>query len=251
MLADYLTAEIYNFLLVFCRVGSCFMVMPAFGASYVPPRVRLVLAIAVSFAVVTTVAGFPKMPGSAPLLAMHLMSEIIIGIMIGTIAKILASAIHIAGMIISMQSSLNQASLFDPNQGAQSSVFGTFMDMCVLVLIFTLNVHHVMILAIADSYNVFAPVSEIPFADFASLTERTVTKAFVIGLQLSMPMIIVGVLINLASGLLARLMPSFQVYFVIMPAQILVCIFIFMTTFSAGLMWYMGVFGDAFYNMFG
>ena len=225
------------------------MLLPGFGSSYVPPRSRLMLALAFSLIITPLVTNFPPMPGNTLKLAGFVMAEMLIGIMIGMVAKILGSAIHVAGMIISMQSSLAQASLFDPNQSAQSSLLGTYMDIMVMVLIFTTGIHHVMIIAMVESYNAFPAVSPIPFADFADLTIKTVSKAFLIGFQLSMPMIIIGVLINLSSGLLARLMPSFQVYFVIMPAQILVALFVFMTTFSAGILWYMEVFADSFQSL--
>ena len=226
------------------------MLLPGFGSSYVPPRSRLVLALAFSMIVTPMITNIPPMPGGTLKLVGYVLAEMLIGVMIGIIAKILGSAIHVAGMIISMQSSLAQASLFDPNQAAQSSLLGTYLDMMVMVLIFTTGIHHVMIVAMIDSYGAFPPVSPIPFGDFADLIMRTVSKSFLIGFQLAMPMIIVGTLVNLSSGLLARLMPAFQVYFVIMPAQILVALFVFMTTFSAGLMWYMGVFGDSMNNLF-
>lgn len=245
-----LTDEVYSFFLVFCRIGSCVMMLPAFGSSYIPPRSRLFMALAFSLIMTPLVTNIPPMPANSIKLAGYVISEMLIGILIGSIAKVLGSAIHVGGMIISMQSSLAQASLFDPNQGSQSSVFGTFLDMMVMVLIFTTGIQHVMIIAMADSYTYFAPVSPIPFGDFSELMVKTVSKAFLIGFQLAMPMIIVGTLVNLASGLLARLMPAFQVYFVIMPAQILIAVFVFMTTFSAGLMWYMGIFGDAMNNLF-
>ena len=245
-----LTFDLYSFLLVLCRIGSCVMLLPAFGSAYIMPRARLFLALAFSLVITPLVDHMPPMPGNAFMLAGYIVDEIIIGVMIGTVAKIISTATHVAGMIISMQSSLAQASLFDPNQASQSSAFGMFMDMVVMVLIFTTGVQHVMILAMVDSYHYFPPVSAIPFDDFAQLIIRTVSKTFLVGFQLAMPMVIVGTLVNLSSGLLARLMPSFQVYFVIMPAQILIAMFVFMTTFSGGIMWYMNVFGDSMNNLF-
>jgi len=245
-----LTAEVFSLFLVFCRVGSCFMLLPAFGSPFVNPWVRLGLALAISLVMVPIVPGIPPVPDSAPLLAAYVVTEMAIGLMIGSVAKIISASLHVAGTIISMQASLAQASMFDPNQASQSTVFGTFLDMMALALMFALNIHHVIIMAVLESYNVFAPVSGIPIADFSSLITKTVSKSFMIGFQLSVPLIVIGVLINLASGLLARLMPSFQVFFVIMPAQILVALFIFMTTLSAGMMWYMEVFSDSMSNLF-
>jgi len=164
-----LTAEVFSLFLVFCRVGSCFMLLPGFGSVFVNPWVRLGLALATSLIMVPAVPGLPAVPDSAPLLASYIVSEIAIGLMIGSVAKIISASLHVAGTIISMQASLAQASMFDPNQASQSTVFGTFLDMMALALMFTLNIHHVMIMAVMESYNVFAPVSGIPVADFSSL----------------------------------------------------------------------------------
>jgi len=103
-----------------------------------------------------------------------------------------------------------------------------------------------MILAITDSYMVFPPAGSLPLGDFADAAIIAFSKSFVIGVQLAAPLIVAGLLVNLSSGLLARLMPSFQVFFVIMPVQIMTSIFIFSATLSAIMMWYMDYLHDAF-----
>ena len=216
------------------------MILPAFGASYVPSRVRLILALAISFAVTPTITGIPDISTNPAILAYQVFAEIVIGLMIGTIVKIISAAIHTAGMIMAMQSGLGQAMMFDPNQSSQGAFFGNFKEVMAIALMFSLNLHHYMIMGVVSSYEVFPPVPDLPLAAFAETASRTVAKSFAIGTQIAAPLIIVGLLINLASGLLARLMPAFQVFFVIMPAQIMLSIFVFMATLSAGMIWYMG-----------
>ena len=245
-LADFLTNETYQIFLTFCRVGTAIMILPAFNSSYVNPRVRLIIALAISVIVSPLVENFPSAPGHPIETLYHIFSEVTVGFLIGSLARIMAAAIHVAGMIMSMQSALAQAVLFDPNQSAQGAIFGNFMQLMAVVLIFSFNLHHLMIYAIVDSYAIFPIGSPLPYNDFADSAATTLARSFLVGVQLASPLIVSGILINLSAGLLARLMPSFQVYFVLMPAQIMISIFIFMATLSASLMWYMGYLQESF-----
>jgi flagellar biosynthesis protein FliR len=90
-----------------------------------------------------------------------------------------------------------------------------------VTLIFAADLHHLVIAALNDSYTLFQP-GEIPLlGDVAALTTRTVAAAFRIGIQLSAPFLVFGLLFNLGLGVLARLMPQMQVFFVGLPLSIL------------------------------
>jgi flagellar biosynthetic protein FliR len=91
-----------------------------------------------------------------------------------------------------------------------------------LTLIFAVDLHHLVIAALNDSYTLFKP-GEIPLlGDMAALTTRAVGDAFRVGIQLSAPFLVFGLLFNLGLGLLSRLMPQMQVYFVGVPLSILI-----------------------------
>jgi flagellar biosynthetic protein FliR len=244
-LPAYITAEIFGFFLTFCRVGTCIMLLPALGSVFIPQRVRLVLSLALSLAIMPTVPHFPQLDNNPAIVLYQIFSEIVIGLMIGSIAKIIAMALNVAGQIIGTQAGLGQAMLFNPNTGAQISVFDNFLEIMFLALLFTLNLHHVLIFGLVQSYTTFPPVPSIPFADFAQLITQKVSESFAIGVQMAAPLIIVGIIINLASGLLARLMPSLQVFYIILPAQIALSFFIFAATLSAMMIWYMDKFEDS------
>jgi flagellar biosynthetic protein FliR len=81
--------------------------------------------------------------------------------------------------------------------------------------------HHLVIAALDDSYTLFHP-GEVPLTgDMAALMTRTVAGAFRVGVQLSAPFLVFGLLFNLGLGLLSRLMPQMQVFFVGMPLSIM------------------------------
>jgi flagellar biosynthetic protein FliR len=218
------------------------MLLPAFSASYVTPRTRLFFAITLSLIIGSMVAPDVKIAdiNNTPVgILVAIFSELTIGFVIGALARIVGAAINIAGMIISMQSAMAQATLFDPSQGTQGAIFGNFMEILAVVLLFALNLHHLLILAIANSYAIY-PMLELPdFSAFADAAAMLMAKTFMIALQLASPIVIVGLITNLSSGLLSRLMPSFQVFFVITPAQIMISFFIFAATLSSVMMWYM------------
>lgn len=241
------TDEIILYFLVFCRVGMAMMILPAFGTSYVTPRARLFMALTVSLMFATLLTDQkPELSNSPVGILVAVFSELTVGFMIGSLAKIIASALHTAGMIMSMQSALAQAVLFDPGQGAQGALFGNFLEVTALALMFALNLHHLLLLAVGGTYEIY-PIGAMPdFGAIADAAATTLTKSFYVAFQLSAPIVVVGLVINLASGLLARLMPAFQVFFVIMPAQIMISFFIFAATFSVVMMWYMNYLETSF-----
>jgi len=217
-----------------------FMLLPALGETAIPMRVRLVMALAVSFLIYTLVsASLPAMPGSALMLGLLIVIEVFIGVMIGTAIRLLLSALHTAGTIIAMQTGLAMAMAFDPAQGAQSALMSTFLTLMAVVLIFITNMHYMMIAAMLDSYSLFPVGTEINTADFAETVIRTVANSFLIGIQIASPFIVYGLIFNVGLGIIARLMPQLQVFFIAMPLNILIGFVIFAIVIPAGMMWFL------------
>ena len=97
----------------------------------------------------------------------------------------------------------------------------SFLTLLGITLVFATDLHHLVIAALNDSYNIFAP-GQVPLVgDMAHHITRVVTTAFRIGIQLSAPFLVFGLLFNLGLGVLSRLMPQMQVFFVGMPLSIL------------------------------
>ena len=220
-----LSGLILVYLLVFARTGAMVMLLPAIGETSVPPLVRLVLALAISIALAPTVAS--NYPHTAPqntlALGLLIAQEVTAGILIGTMSRIIMSALQVAGTLIATQTGLAYAQTVDPtSQGEQSAIVGNFFSMLGVVLIFATNLHHLAIGAVAGSYHLIPPGGSLPTGDMAEMTIRLVSGSFALGFQLAAPFLVFGFALSVGLGVLARLMPQLQIYLVAMPANILV-----------------------------
>ena len=220
-----LSGAVLVYLLVFCRSGTMLMLLPPIGDANVPSRVRLMLALALTLALAPTVtSAYPNVaPKTVVGLGVMIAQEITAGIMIGALARIIMSAMTIAGNMIANQIGLAYAEALDPTQhGQQGAVIGNFLSMLAVVLIFGANLHHLAIGAVAGSYHLIPPGTSLPTGDMAELATRLVSGSFALGFQLAAPFIVFGFAVNAGFGVLARMMPQLQVFFVAAPVNILV-----------------------------
>ena len=149
---------------------------------------------------------------------------------------------RIAGSVIAQQLGLGFVTAVDPTQGEQGMIVGNFLTLLGITLLFATDMHHLVIAAVNDSYTLFEP-GELPSTgDAAALITKIVAGAFRVGIQLSAPFIVFGLLFNIGLGVLARLMPQMQVYFVGVPLAILAGFLIF----AAVLTTMMGTYMDYF-----
>jgi len=239
-LGSLLVAEVFAFLVVFTRVAAALMVLPGIGDAFVSPRIRLVVALL--FAALITpglIDGLPTMPTSVVALAAVLAGEVLIGLFLGGVARLMLTAIDVAGQLISFNLSLANAFVFNPAMAAQGSLPGAFLSILAVLLIFATNLHHIMFLAVAQSYGLFPAGTMPPTGDMADMVARIVAGSFAIGLQIAAPFVAVGLLFYLGLGVLARLMPQMQVFFVAIPAQIMLGFVVMALTLSAGMLFWL------------
>lgn len=252
MLAELLSQDIFVVFLVFARTGSALMLMPGFGETYVTPRIRLLLALAISMLVTPVVAGnIPPMPAAPAALVLLLAGEIFIGLFLGAIGRILMAALNTAGTVIAFQSGMANALVFDPAVAQQASLPAMFLSITGLLLVFVTNLHHMMLRAIVDSYVMFTPGVLPPIDDFSQVISRLVASSFILGIQLAGPFIAVGLVFYLGVGLLNRLLPQVHMFFIALPMQIIFGITVLSLTISALMMWFLDRFEDLFSNPLG
>ncbi len=223
MLGDVLPQTAFVFLMIMTRIGAMIMLLPALGDQIIPARVRVGLAMLIAILLtMQMVDSYPVMPSGPFNLLVLIFREALIGIMIGTAARLILASVHTTGTLIAFQTGLAAAQSFDPSQGSQSALVASLMTLMAVVLIFTMDMHHLMILGMQHSYITFPTGQAILFGDFATVTMKMVTQSFALGVQLATPFIVYGVLYNLGLGLIARLMPSLPVFFVGMPLNIMI-----------------------------
>jgi flagellar biosynthetic protein FliR len=218
---SFLPALAATFMLVFARIGTMLMLLPGLGEASVPSRLRLTgaLVLAAVMLPLHRDAYQIDLRSFGPVLAL-LGQELFIGAVLGLTVRLLIASLQVAGSVVAQQLGLGFVTAVDPTQGQQGVLVGNFLTLLGVTLIFATDLHHLVIAALDDSYSLFRP-GELPLlGDVAALTTRTVASAFKIGIQLSAPFIVFGLLFNVGLGVLSRLMPQMQVFFVGVPLSI-------------------------------
>ena len=232
------------FMLMFARIGTMVMLLPGLGELSVPARVRLDVALVLTFVLFPLHrAGYAidlRSPG--PVLSRSA-QELLVGLVLGMTARLTISALQVAGSVIAQQLGLGFVTAVDPTQGQQGLIVGNFLTLLGVTLIFATDLHHLVIAALHDSYQLFRP-GEVPVVgDVAALVTRTIADAFRVGVQLSAPFLVFGLVFNLGLGVLSRLMPQMQVYFVGVPLSIMLGFLILLIVVGAMMGTFLGYVG--------
>jgi flagellar biosynthesis protein FliR len=223
MLEQLLPAQVFAVFLVFARIGSAFAVLPGFSEAFIAMRFRLMLAIATSLVVAPIIApAMPPAPESPIGLLLLVGGEAIIGLFLGMTARLAMAAVQTAGMIIGMQTSLANAFAGDPTTAQQNAVVGAWLSTIAIVLIFVTDLHHLMLRGLVESYQLFQPGLAPPLDDLTEVIVQLVSSSFLLGIKIATPFMAFGFIFFLALGLIARLMPQVQIFFVAMPLQIVI-----------------------------
>jgi flagellar biosynthesis protein FliR len=252
MLQQLLPENVFALMLIFARIGTALMLLPGFGEVYVMQRFRLLLGFLVSLLLTPILAPLlPPLPGSAVKLADIVGSEVVIGLFLGTVSRILLAALDTAGTVASFQLGLSAAQIFNPMAASQGSLPGTLYSVLGVLLIFLTDLHHMLLRALVDSYDVFAPGVLPPLNDLSEMIARSVAGAFVIGIEMAAPFILLGLVFFIALGIVGRLVPQLQIMFVTLPLQILGGLFALVFVLAAGMQWFLDAFQREFIALTG
>lgn len=231
-------SQVYAAGLIFARVGAIIMLLPGIGDNSVPPRVRLAFAFLMALMLMPLVARGMPVPATVSGVSGAVFKEILIGLMIGGILRIFVSSLTTTGEIISIQTTLSFAQTAAPGQAAPSTTLGAFLALIGVTLIMATDLHHMFLTAIVRSYSLFPFGRDAPVADSAQLAVQTVAGSFRLGLQLAAPVVVFSIVFNIAAGLVGRVMPQFQVFFVATPLIVLLGLSIFALSLGViGMVW--------------
>ncbi len=211
-----------SFILVFARLGAMMMLMPGVGEQTVPARIRLGLALLVTFIMLPVVKNsFGGVPSQLAGVLLLLGQELLIGLFMGMLVRFVTASLNTAGALIAQQTGLGFVTQVDPTQGGQSVLIANFMTLLGIVLIFTSDLHHLLLVGVHDSYALFRPMGDIPMGDFTEVAVKVFAQSFALAIQISAPFLVLGLVFQAAIGVLSRLMPQLQIMFITMPLQIL------------------------------
>lgn len=212
----------FAFALVLSRAGMAVMLLPGLGEAEPPPIVRAGLALAITVLLVPAVApSVPAVPEIGAQGFAMVAAELLVGALLGWLARLPAMALSMGGAIISYMLGLSSVVQQDPALGGQSAALSRLFGLVAPVLILSAGLYALPLSALAGSYDLVPPGSLLPSGPLADSVAGAVAASFSLALRLSAPFLLAGLVFQVALGLLARLVPQLQVYTAALPGQIL------------------------------
>ena len=218
---DLSPIEYQKFLFVLLRVGALIMFFPILGSPQVPGRIKIGLILFVSIAVFPIVRATPMHdPKSLFELVVNLFSEITIGLAVAYSARLMFTAVQIAGTVVDFQMGFGVVNVIDPQTETQVSVTAQFQNILAILFFLALDAHHIIIGAIVESFFLIDPF-QINFSTFTPEIILLLFKAtFVTAVKIAAPIMAILFFISVGLGLVARTVPQMNVFIVGFPLQI-------------------------------
>jgi flagellar biosynthesis protein FliR len=205
------------------RVFALVALAPGLNVPFIPPLVRVILAAALAFALSPVIAPANGVLDLTPqaFLAL-LLSELILGAILGFLLSCLLEAARLGGEIIDVQIGFQAGAMYDPMSASSSATIGRFLYMAALVFFFVLNGHHWLLAGLMRSFEL-CPVGTLVYTrELVPLAVQVVSALFLLALQIAAPVLAALILADLALGLVGRAMPSMNLMLVGMPGKIMV-----------------------------
>jgi flagellar biosynthetic protein FliR len=202
------------------RVLGVFAIAPIFGGTGVPRRIRLVVGLAVAFALIP---GLPAVPAISPgswTGILIVAQQMLIGILMGLTLRIVFAAVDVAGELIGLQMGLSFAIFYDPQSSGQTPVLSEFLGLLTTLIFLAMNGHLLTISVLAESFHLL-PIGTTPMsAPGLAAAVSWAAVLFSAGVLLALPVVAALLIANIAMGVLSRVAPQLNLFAVGFPVTI-------------------------------
>ncbi|MDD2671225.1 MAG: flagellar biosynthetic protein FliR [Syntrophales bacterium] len=215
------TEQVEAFMLVFLRVSALIATVPILGDRSVPARVKAGLSFLVA-ALLYPVVPMPTAGACEDVFALFLRmtGEVMIGAVIGMIARLIFAGIQLAGQLIGFQMGFAIVNVIDPAFSLQVSIIAQFQYLIALLLFLSLNGHHMFLYAVAESFRILPPLAFHFSGGLMQAITGFVRDMFEIGIKVGAPIIAILFFMSVGLGLVARTVPQINIFIVGFPLQI-------------------------------
>ncbi len=228
--------------LLFCRIGAAVMVLPGLGEQEVPAPFRLGLGLALVALLLPALApNLPAAPDTAMEAGRLILLEVLVGLWLGALARLVSIGFAIAGQLVALMLGLASALVPDQGMGGQGTATSRLFTLLTILLVLTTGLYALPLRALAESYAVLPAGDPWPAGAAAEAFAEAAGESLALALRIAAPFIFGSIVLNVALGLLSRLAPQVQIYFVAIPGQLLAGIALLALLLPAIL----GAYGDA------
>ena len=239
-MTEIISLNVYYFLMVFLRLGSAIMLMPGFMTSYVNMRVRLIIALVISVVLIPIISpSLPPHPESTITTIEYILFEITIGVFLGAVMQLLYSALSLGGNLAGQAIGFANAQMFDPTFHTQTIIIESFLGLIAITIIFMTDLHHLMLSSVVDSYHIFPVGVALPVSDMSETLSQTLNDSFIMGFKIGSPFIAFTIIFYVGMGLVSRLMPQLNIFFLSLPLQIYLGLGLLFLTIPIMILWFL------------
>lgn len=210
------------FAVVLARMGGLMAFAPFWGSFAVPARIRVVLAVALTFALFPILAPrIPEIPADPAVFAVGLGKELLVGLLLGLVGQLFLAALQLGGTVMGFQMGFSLVNVIDPQTQVQVSVLSVLHNLAGLLLFVVLNAHHWYLRAMLDSYQMVPVFGASMSSGLSDEVVRLGGQMFVLGVQLAAPVMFVGLTIDILLGIIGRAAPQIHILIAGMPLKVL------------------------------
>jgi flagellar biosynthetic protein FliR len=212
--------KLFGFMMILTRISAFFLLVPVFSWRTIAVRIKISMAVllAIFFSIITSETANPKGVGILEGILL-LANEATYGLALGLIASLIFSVVKFSGRIIERQMGLAMAQIVDPLSGEQTQPLGSLLEMIFVILFLSANGHHLLLLIIARSYEIF-PAGQIPtLSTLVGGVVEAGSTMFVAGLRLAAPILAAFLLLMVVLAILARIIPEMNILFISFPLR--------------------------------
>ncbi len=212
----------FGFVLVLARVSAAVVLLPVVGEAELPMTVRAGIALALTILLLPAVTTLlPAAPSDPVTAASMVLAEIVTGLWLGWLARLLVQALPMAGQFAAYLLGLSNVLQPDPILGAQASVLARLFGLAAPVLLLASGLYAIPLAGLAASFRLIPPGRLLPAGDATQTVVAGVAEAFALALRLASPFVVVSIVWQVGTALMARVVPRLQIYMAAMPGQIL------------------------------
>lgn len=210
------------YVLVLARIGAAMVLMPGLSEAAAPAIVRAGLALTLSVLLTPVLAPIlPPMPDAGATMALMIAGEVVTGLWFGWLARMIALALPLAAQLVAFLLGLSSVLQPDPELGPQSTAMARLFELAAPVIVLASGLYTVVLRALAGLFEVIPPGRMLPAGDSTQAVVQAVGTVFALALQIAAPFVVAAVVWNVVMGQVARVMGRVQIFFVLMPGQIL------------------------------
>ncbi len=214
-----------SYFLVFSRLFFFFLFMPGFVSVFVPGRIRLLMALSVSYAAAPMIGLSPSFS------LLTCVKESFFGFFLATVIRLLFEGVSMVGGVLSHQSSFGNAMGSALTQETED-LFSSFCTLYFITLFFATELHIVLIRGVVNSYDLLPIGSEFVYGDMSSSVVHYLAQGFEAAISLAAPFLIFGVFYHILLGLLNRIVPMLPVIFIGHPISLFIILIMLMICIS-------------------